>query len=264
MADVQWIKLYTSFFDNKKIRMLRKRTEGEKIILFYLFLLTTAGRCNADGEMFFSERKKYNSYILAQEFECTVEFVNMALQILSVLDMVEQTDTSFRILDWEKHQNMEGLEKIRESSRIRSQRYREKRRLEGQPQLLPPGDVTVTSRHALEENTEKNIKEQTREENLQRTAPELSSGVVLVLPLAGGKEFPIYRENVDFWQESYPAVDVDQELREMKAWCIANPQKRKTEKGIGNFIINWLSKEQDSGKHSPTAKPRQTFQPPEF
>ena len=77
----------------------------------------------------------------------------------------------------------------------------------------------MTSRDTIEKNTEKNIKEQTTEENLQRTAPELSSGVVLVLPLAGGKEFPVYRENVDFWQESYPAVDVDRELREMKAGC---------------------------------------------
>ena len=77
----------------------------------------------------------------------------------------------------------------------------------------------MTSRDTIEKNTEKNIKEQTTEENLQCTAPELSSGVVLVLPLAGGKEFPVYRENVDFRQESYPAVDVDRELREMKAGC---------------------------------------------
>ena len=52
MADVQWIKLYTSFFDNHKIRLLRKAQDGDSVVLFYLFLLTIAGRCNANGEIY--------------------------------------------------------------------------------------------------------------------------------------------------------------------------------------------------------------------
>ena len=45
----------------------------------------------------------------------------------------------------------------------------------------------------------------------------------------------------------YPAVDVIQQLRQMRAWLIANPRKKKTKSGINRFIVTWLSKEQDRG-----------------
>ena len=57
MAEVQWVRLYTSFFDNKKVRMIRRQKDGDSIVLFYLYLLTAAGKCNAVGELFFSEKK---------------------------------------------------------------------------------------------------------------------------------------------------------------------------------------------------------------
>jgi hypothetical protein len=38
-----------------------------------------------------------------------------------------------------------------------------------------------------------------------------------------------------------------QQLRSMKAWCQANPTKRKTTKGIKRFITSWLTREQDRG-----------------
>ena len=45
----------------------------------------------------------------------------------------------------------------------------------------------------------------------------------------------------------YPAVDVLQQLRQMRAWLVANPAKRKTKQGINAFVVRWLSKEQDRG-----------------
>ena len=74
MTGVQWIRLYTSFFDNRKVRMIRSQPDGDRIVLFYLYLLTTAGKCNADGEVFFSEKKPYNAFILAQEFGAGTPF----------------------------------------------------------------------------------------------------------------------------------------------------------------------------------------------
>lgn len=49
------------------------------------------------------------------------------------------------------------------------------------------------------------------------------------------------------WEETYPAVDVRQELRKMAAWLDSNPSKRKTRRGVERFINNWLSRQQDRG-----------------
>ena len=34
------------------------------------------------------------------------------------------------------------------------------------------------------------------------------------------------------------------ELKKMQAWSDANPEKRKTARGVKAFIVNWLSREQ--------------------
>ncbi len=70
---------------------------------------------------------------------------------------------------------------------------------------------------------------------------------VISLPLNDKTEHDIFQNNVDEWSSLYPAVDVLQELREMKGWLNSNPTKRKTKKGINRFITNWLGREQDKG-----------------
>lgn len=70
---------------------------------------------------------------------------------------------------------------------------------------------------------------------------------VIELTLNDKTLYPITQKDVDEWQILYPAVDVMQQLRNMKGWCDSNPAKRKTRKGIRRFINSWLSKEQDKG-----------------
>ena len=261
MAEVQWVRLYTSFFDNKKIRMIRRQKDGDSIVLFYLYLLTAAGKCNAGGELFFSEKKPYNRFILAEEFGCEQAFVDKALEYLTALELVEKNEEHFRILGWEEHQNAEGLEKLKEQRRQASQRYREKKRREDGA----GSDMPVISRHTADKNREDSDKN--REEKNNGTEPAQSDGAVLTLPLNGNKEYPIFQEDIDGWDKVYPNVDVLQQLREMREWCNANPQKRKTEKGIRKFIINWLSQEQDKGgpaREAGKTAPQRTFTPTEF
>lgn len=85
---------------------------------------------------------------------------------------------------------------------------------------------------------------------------EPSSVPALTMPLNDGTEYPIFDDYIDQMKELYPAVDVEQELRNMKAWCINNPTKRKTKTGIKKFIGNWLAKEQNRG--GPEKQPKST------
>lgn len=69
--------------------------------------------------------------------------------------------------------------------------------------------------------------------------------VFITIISKNGKEVPIYQDMVDMWKDAYRAVDVEGQLREMKAWSVSNEAERKTEKGMIRFINNWLSREQD-------------------
>lgn len=49
MAGVEWVKITTGMFDNRKIKHLRRLPDGNNIVLIWVMLLTMAGRCNAGG-----------------------------------------------------------------------------------------------------------------------------------------------------------------------------------------------------------------------
>ncbi|QNO18967.1 hypothetical protein [Caproicibacterium amylolyticum] len=70
---------------------------------------------------------------------------------------------------------------------------------------------------------------------------------VITLMLNDKSEFGVTQKQVDEWNQLYPAVDVMQELRNMKGWLDSNPAKRKTRKGIVRFANSWLSRKQDRG-----------------
>lgn len=79
------------------------------------------------------------------------------------------------------------------------------------------------------------------------TASEPEQQFVISLMLNDNSLYGIKQEMIVHWSELYPAVDVLQELKKMKGWLEANPNKRKTNRGIMRFITNWLSKVQDKG-----------------
>jgi hypothetical protein len=68
---------------------------------------------------------------------------------------------------------------------------------------------------------------------------------VIELPLNDGSQHLVLPESVAEWKHLYPAVDVTQELRNMRGWLLANREKRKTRRGIERFINSWLAKRQD-------------------
>ena len=68
-----------------------------------------------------------------------------------------------------------------------------------------------------------------------------------------GEDWQPTEDQVEQWTKAYPAVSVERELEAMAAWCDANPQRRKTARGISRFVNSWLSRAQDKGG-SPMAR----------
>lgn len=55
----------------------------------------------------------------------------------------------------------------------------------------------------------------------------------------------ILPEDIERWKETYPSVDVEQQLREMEVWASAHRSQWKH--NWLRFIVHWLSREQDKG-----------------
>ena len=96
---------------------------------------------------------------------------------------------------------------------------------------------------------EKKRKEEKRKEECMSGAgdPTPDRPPFIRIVLNDGKEYPVYHEMIAVYRGLYPAVDIEQALRDMAGWCLANPTKRKTKTGINRFINGWLAREQNRG-----------------
>lgn len=104
----------------------------------------------------------------------------------------------------------------------------------------------------VNDNDNVNVNENGNDYNIYSSEQNCSEPPVIKLPLNDKTEFEIFNRDVIKWEELYPNADIMQELRKMKGWLDANPQKKKTRSGISRFVNNWLSREQDKGSNIPT------------
>nr|WP_317360024.1 replication initiator protein A [uncultured Tyzzerella sp.] len=61
------------------------------------------------------------------------------------------------------------------------------------------------------------------------------------IPLKNGY-YILYHEQVDIYKNLYPNINIEQELKNIIGWNLANVNKRKTIKGINRHINSWLQK----------------------
>lgn len=151
LADVKWIKLSVNMFEDEKIRLIEALPEADTILIIWVKLLAQAGKTNASGYIYLNEHIPYTDEMLATIFNRPIGTVRLALKTFEQFGMIEITEDHFiSIMNWEKHQNLDGLEKIREQERLRKQRQRAKKK------LLESRDShgTVPPSHAIEVDKE--------------------------------------------------------------------------------------------------------------
>ena len=65
---------------------------------------------------------------------------------------------------------------------------------------------------------------------------------IVSITLKGGEKAAV---DSDDWTEFYPDLDIEVQLLAMAAWCLANPSRRKTKRGLNRFVNLWLQRVQN-------------------
>ena len=133
-----------------------------------------------------------------------------------------------------------------------------------------PNSVTYSSTvlsSVLESPTPRPIQDQDQAKPIQEeesceTVPTVSQPApaksVVVFPCQGKqKEWHLLVEHIADWKATYPGLDIEAECRKARAWVMANPEKRKTAKGMPRFLLRWFNRTVDNAPRSapPIAKP---------
>lgn len=244
-----WLRLKRDFFKRHDIRIIEAMPNGKDYVLFYLKLLCES--IDHDGSLRFSDTIPYSEEMLAALTDTNVDVVRSAVNIFAELNMMELLDDGTLFMS-ELHK-MVGSTKAEDNAE-RQRRHREKLKSESVTPALLPRYESVTDALSVTENRNESIE-------IRDKSIDSSSGVqgeAFALPLNDNTMFSVSKEDVAKWRELYPAVDVEQQLRNMVGWLDSHPDRRKTRRGINAFITSWLSKEQDRAparpKNGPTYK----------
>lgn len=138
-------------FEDEKIKLIQSLPEGDALVIVWIKLICLAGKCNANGYFFISESIPYTDEMLSITLNKPLPIIRLALKTLQNFEMLKKDENGhYFINNFTKHQNISGLEKIREQGKIRTAKYREKNKL-----LLKQGEsencnVTVTQCNATD------------------------------------------------------------------------------------------------------------------
>lgn len=102
------------------------------------------------------------------------------------------------------------------------------------PNALTSEKVCITDTGSIEE---------TKPSHTNKVSVDSGKEIISFM-LKDNTEFKVTEGIYNEYEQLYPNVNVMQELRNLKAWCISNPSKRKTRKGALRFVNGWLSRKQ--------------------
>ena len=236
MGEVKWIKITTNMFEDEKIDFIESLPEADAILVIWVKLLTLAGKCNTNGFIFLTENIPYTDEMLSHKFRRPLNTVKLALQTLKRLKMIEFNDEGYlKITNWEKHQNIEGLERIREQTRKRVAKHRAKKMLEEGKQ--DECNVTVTLRNATEEEGDIDIDKDKEVVN----NPFLRE---LLNQLKNINNYPFdIEKDTDFINSllvDFPTLDIKEELKKWATYKLDKPLTKKS--NARSQFRNWCKK----------------------
>lgn len=130
MADVKWIKIVTDIFGNRKIKQIESMPDADAILVIWFKLLCLAGNVNEGGLITITKDIPYTDEMLSTEFHRPLATIRLALSVFERYGMIEIIDNILCVSNWEKYQNFDTLDKIREQTRLRNLAYRERQRLQ--------------------------------------------------------------------------------------------------------------------------------------
>ena len=171
---MEWVKITCNILDHRKIKLIRKVSRGDTLVLLWLLLIAEAGKCGRGGALLVSENTPCTAETLSLLLAMPKAIVEQGLALFTQLQMLEWQEDVPCIRNWRKYQSEDKLELRREKERLRQQRHRQKEPGGPPPVSQPvsqpmsqPVSQPVSRDVTLENRQEKNRVEKTTTDSVR-------------------------------------------------------------------------------------------------
>lgn len=158
MYDIQWFKVESNIFSNRKIQIILKLPDGDTYFRVWIQLIALAVECNNYGRLEIGENNPMTiqnfSKIMGKSYKKIEKILNKFIE----LEMILKEGETFLIKNWSIYQSIDKYENVKAQNRERQRKHREKVKNESEK-----SNVTVTQSNGEEirkdlENKEENKK----------------------------------------------------------------------------------------------------------
>ena len=98
-----WFKLYNNFFDNEKIKQIKRKKDGDRLIVIFINCLAITANCESGGYLKISENKFFTIETLAHHMGRNQKSIENALDIFQEYSMIVQDEYGYKKLDTSIH-----------------------------------------------------------------------------------------------------------------------------------------------------------------
>ena len=220
-------------FDNRKIKQIGSMPDGDSLLLVWVQLLCLAGNVNDSGFIYLTKEIPYTDEMLATQFNKPISTVRLALKTFEQFGMIEIINNMIFLSSWEKYQSTDRLTEIREQTRARVAKHREKQKLLAAGQLDGESNVTcnvtVTQGNALEEDIDKN-------KSISKKSPRHKHGEYQNVLLSD--------DDLEKLKTEFPA-DWDQRIQRLSEYMASSGKSYKNHLAT---IRNWARRDKPAAK----------------
>ena len=230
MSSVKWIKINIDMFDDEKIKLIQAMPEGDSLLVVWIKLITLAGKTNDGGYIYIAENMPYTEEMLATMMNKPINTIRLALNTFLSLKMIEEDTKGIYLINFEKHQSLDKMEKLKEQNRIRVAKYRDKKK---QELLECNDDVTL---HVMQSNGIDIDKDIDKDNNIY-------------IPFGEYKRVKLKQKEYDKLIEEYGKEYVDFIIDRLDEYVESNNNKNKYKNF--NLVIrkaireNWFKKDKE-------------------
>lgn len=245
MTRLYWLKLKDDFFRQKEIKRLRMIAGGDTYTIIYLKLLLLS--LSNSGEIYYDAIGDSFINELALELDEKPDNVDVTVKYLISKGMIDMENSETMVMS--HLPEMIGSESD-SAKRVRKHRTRVKQLQCNDKMLQGNRGVTGSNTDVTQIlDIDKEI-----EIDTDNDGDEPISQVVF--PTKDGKDFVLKGNQYLAVKTAYPLLDIEHQLKQMKAWIVTNPERLKTFKGMPRFINSWLSRSANINTERTDVKPQ--------
>lgn len=209
--------------------------KGDSLLLMWVQLLCLAGNVNDGGFIYLTKEIPYTDEMLATQFNKPISTVRLALKTFEQFGLIEIINNMIFLSSWEKYQSTDRLTEIREQTRARVAKHREKQKLLAAGQLdgesNVTSNVTVTQGNALEKDIDKD-----KNKSISKKSPRHKHGEYQNVLLSD--------DDLEKLKAEFPA-DWDQRIQRLSEYMASSGKSYKNHLAT---IRNWARRDKPAAK----------------